>query len=142
AEDFVAVPERLHGEIRRGEDLPAEGMEGPDADRAARDAERVERVAQPMLELLRGTLVEGDGRDLSGIRAAVHEPRDPGDEGRRLAAASGSHAQDGPGRGGGRRELVGCQAGEALGDRRGWSHHPMVTSGAFAALIAPLSLQP
>lgn len=56
---------------------------------------------------------------VAGVDPAIDEPGDPGDQGRGLATAGGSHAQDRPGRFCRGRALVRGQALEALEDGRG-----------------------
>src|SRR4029079_535894 len=70
-------------------------MDRPYTDCAGLDAERRKRGLSTLAELLGSALVEGDRADGGGVRAAVDEPGDPGDQGGGLAGTGGRHAEDG-----------------------------------------------
>ena len=80
------------------------------------EGQRFERRVEPFRKLHRGPLVEGDDADCPGVRAAVHEPRDPRHERCGLAAPRGRDYQHGTGRRRGGRTLIRCEPCEALGD--------------------------
>ena len=90
-----------------------------------------ERRLDALPELLGGAAVERDRADRLGLDAAVHEPRDPGDEGRGLARSRGRDAQDRPGRRRRRCPLVRLQSPETLGDCRVTSHMTSLASAAY-----------
>ena len=73
----------------------------------------------------------------AGSAPRRHEPRDPGDEGRRLATPRGGDAQHRAGWRGGSRPLIGRKAGESFGDG-GWQHTPRMSGGSSLALMTPV----
>ena len=123
AQDLVPVEQRLDRLARRPKDLEAEGVERPDPDaRRQVRAERRQRGLDPLPELLGGAPVERDRADRLGRGALVDQPRDPGDERRRLAGSRGRDAQHRPGRRRRGASLVDLEPREALDDRRMLGH--------------------
>ena len=118
AQERVAVDERLDRDAGLGEHLASEGVEGPDPDRARRQAERRQRGVEPLGQLLGRPPVERDDADRPGVRSAVDEPGHPRDQGRRLAGPRRRNAQHRPGRRGRGGALVRGEPAEPLGDRR------------------------
>jgi hypothetical protein len=115
------------------EDLPAEGMERPDADHSGDDPERRECRVGSFRKFLCGAFVEGDRRDVLRVDATVDQPRDPGDERSRLAAARRRDAEH---RTGWRRccgTLVGRQPRETLEDGR-MGHRPTIARPSYRPL--------
>ena len=92
---------------RVSQDLEAEGVEGPDPKCAIAQAEWSQCLGQPLAQLGRRPPIECNRGNRPRINADRDQPCNPGDQGRRLAAAGRGDAQDRPEARGGSGALIG-----------------------------------
>jgi hypothetical protein len=97
-------------------------------------AERLQRREDTLTELLGRAPVERDGTDRLRRHALIDQPRDPGNEGRRLAGSRRRDAQHRAGLGGCSLSLIGLKPLEARGDGGMTGHRRSLATAAHRSL--------